>query len=225
MHFVSDCRVLPGAEYDTDHQLLCLTYHLPQSVARRRIPRPAGRYAVENHCPGSADDDTCVASCHGAAYRELLRGRLESWPADGGVEDKWSFLKDTVRASAEAGIGRRGRCQSDWFIASSVSLDPLLRERSELYRRWVASGLRSVYLAFADARRQARGAVRSAKENWIASHAAFVESGRFSGRHAWSAVGEIQRCLASLPPRPVCSIKDDNGNLCLPQDSQTARWH
>ena len=106
-----------------------------------------------------------------------------------------------------------------------MSLDPLLRERSELYRRWVASGLRSDYLAFADARRQARGAVRSAKENWIASHAAFVESVRFSGRHAWSAVREIRRCLAGLPPRPICSIKDENGNPCLSRDSQTARWH
>ena len=166
-----------------------------------------------------------MASCTQATYQETLRGHLETWPADGTVDEKCDFLKTNILVSAECAKGRQHRRQPDWYLASAGVLEPLFHQRQLLHRRWLSSRSTADYSAFSEARRRTRAAVRSAKDCWLKSKAVFVEADRFSSRGAWTAIRNIHSCFTDLHPHPVTSIRDEEGNPCVSVDDQCARWH
>ena len=194
-------------------------------MLRHRRKRTAYRFATGGLLPGPFEDDGCVASCTQAMYQETLRGHLEAWPADGTVDEKWVILKTNILASAECAIGRQHRRQPDWYLTSAGVLEPLFHQRQLLHRRWLSSRSTADYSAFSVARRRTRAAVRSAKDCWLKSKADFVEADRFSSRGTWTAIRDIQRCFTDLHPRPVTSIRDEEGNPRVSVDDQCARWH
>ena len=90
--------------------------------------------------------------------------------------------------------------------------------------KWLASGSDADRRRFVEARGKCRAAVRNAKSEWIGRKANVVESSRFSGKHAWSAIRDIQKCYSGLSPISIPSIRDSDGVICSSHEGQEKCW-
>ena len=221
----TDCHVIRGAECSTDHNLVCLTYRIRSSACHKRAKRPVKfdvQQLVKHSCMTEAQR---AATCKTREqYATSVASELRSWNHDGCVEDKWSAVKSAIVTSAEKHLGRPRRRQPDWFEACADVLAPMLDSRNALHRKWLASGSDADRRRFVEARGKCRTAVRNAKSEWIGRKANVVESSRFSGKHAWSAIRDIQKCYSGLSPISIPSIRDSDGVICSSQEGQEKCW-
>ena len=100
----------------------------------------------------------------------------------------------------------------------------MLDSRNALHRKWLASGSDADKRRFVEARGKCRAAVRNAKSEWIGRKANVVESSRFSGKHAWSAIHDLQKCYSGLSPISIPSIRGSDGVICSSQEGQEKCW-
>ena len=127
--------------------------------------------------------------------------------------------------AAQSALGRQGRRQLDWFADSRDTLKPLLVERNACHRSWITNGRRNDdYQKLRTARRQARQAVRTAKNQWFATVAGRVESGRFNSARVWAGIRSLEDARSGLKPIPNMAILDENGNICTSPAEQGQRW-
>ena len=84
--------------------------------------------------------------------------------------------------AANSVLGVQKCRQPDWFRDSANSLEPIFQKKNQLYLKWLGSGLSSDKYHFCRVRREARQAVRAAKNTWFTSKAEEAQRGRFGGK-------------------------------------------
>ena len=61
--------------------------------------------------------------------RELSYRMEDLWPKgnDATVWDKWDAIRDTLRGTADSGLGYERKKQPDWYSESVDALEPVLK--------------------------------------------------------------------------------------------------
>ena len=111
-----------------------------------------------------------------------------------------------------------------WFKVCSSVLQPLFEERNRQYTKWISTGEESDQRKFARMRRDARKAVREAKNAWFQSKAAEAQRGRHAGKVVWRCIRDIQVGRRGLAPVRSTVVRDEEGNLCSTLEEQHWRW-
>ena len=65
----------------------------------------------------------------------------ELWTVDSPIDDQWSALRSALTEAAKSVLGTEKHKQPDWFLDSAELLEPLLQKRSQIYSRWLRTGL------------------------------------------------------------------------------------
>jgi len=113
------------------------------------------------------------------------------------VEEKWKALSVVLKSAVADILGTSSRCDSQ------SRLKPLLNNRSRAYTRWLhETGRVEDLVRFQEARRDARSAVREARNLWFKGKAAEVKHHRCGGKELWNCIRDIQHskrgCVPSL---------------------------
>ena len=82
-------------------------------------------------------------------------------------------------------LGYQVKRQPDWFVESENVLKPVVGERRHHYKLWISSHKPSDYRNFNRAHRNARKAVREAKDAWFKKKTSEAERGQFGGKGVW----------------------------------------
>ena len=161
--------------------------------------------------------------------RHLFQDRLNAstraaWKVDSTVEEKWTTIRAGLIEAATEVLGREQRRHPDWWRDSAETLEPLFQQRNNLYVKWLSSGSPRVKEEFARARRDARRAVRNAKNAWFLSKAQEAEQGRFGAKEVWQCIRDMQHACRGLVPARSGTIRDEAGNPCLSAEERQQRW-
>eukprot|EP00117_Sycon_ciliatum_P015630 scpid74294/ scgid15399/ Craniofacial development protein 2; p97 bucentaur protein len=226
-HRCTDSQIIPSAECGSDHSLLAMRFRL----GRVRWRKPAAhskraRFATCRLPDIVSTDDNGQVRRVVDEYQDSIAARLRG-AADpcSTVDEKWNNIRSAMTDAAQSALGRQGRRQPDWFADSRDTLKPLLVERNACHRSWITNGRRNDdYQKLRTARRQARQAVRTAKNQWFATVAGRVESGRFNSARVWAGIRSLQDARSGLKPIPSMAILDENGNICTSPAEQGQRW-
>ena len=92
-----------------------------------------------------------------------------------------------MKETADNVLGYEDKKEPDWYSESADTIELALKERSECYQRWLATGQVRDHIRFAKARAQATRIVRAAKNAWFKSKAEAAQNDKFSGKGAGSA--------------------------------------
>ena len=170
---------------------------------------------------GKLSHDDSVSTC----YLETVLERFsESWSVNGTLAEKWQVVKDALTSAAGDVLGFSSRHQSDWFADSLGLLQPLLTRRNAAYSKWIGTGNPEDLVVFKRARREAKWAVREAKNRWFQKKAAAVEEGQFGGKQVWNCIRDMQHGRRGRVPSRVVTIHDENDIPCVDVVSQHQRW-
>jgi len=140
--FCQNVRVVRGAAFWTDHNMVRANLRLEFTQPRKpRGPR-AARFAVERlRVDQEAEKFQSLLSekCATSFQRDELP-----------VEQEWADLKSDIASAASEILGRSNRRQPDWFVESQLALEPLLAEKSRLRRTMLSRDTRSAMAVFAE---------------------------------------------------------------------------
>lgn len=232
----TDCQVVPSAECDTDHRLLCMRYRLSGKPRHRlqtsRSARPiAVNKLLETVTIRRGDRTACTRQPSSLARRfgeRLGEALSEKWQSarPTSVERKWEVLRSVTMEAATDIIGTERRRQPEWFADSQNIVEPMLRQRDTLYQRWTASHRQRDKAAYRKQRSATRLAIRRAKENWLRNQAEEMERWRVGGcgLGVWKSIANIQRAKLGLQAVRADTIKDRHGRPCDSADSANKRW-
>ena len=95
----------------------------------------------------------------------------QDWTNTKTVEGKWSVMKSALVETATSVLGNELRKHPDWFRDNMEVLEPLLQKRNNLYIKWLGTSNTLDHQMFAEARRKARLAVRTAENKWFVAKA------------------------------------------------------
>ena len=149
---------------------------------------------------GRSVDDDGENTTRGLFQEQVSTRAKEAWKNGGTVEEKWSALRSALTESAQSVLGIDHRRHPDWFREKAAVLKPLLEQRNLCYIRWLSSKRESDKVKFAKARRDARRAIREAKNEWFQEKAADAQRGKLGGNIVWRCIRDIQRGRRGLVP-------------------------
>ena len=223
-----DVCVKRNAECNTDHQLLRIKLSAKgkgvYSQARRKSSVCRRRFAVSrfmSRCGENSSGDKVRD-----AYTERVSTKaMEMWEDNGTVEEKWASIRSALVEAAEEVLGHEKRQHPDWFQESSEILEPLLQRKNLLYTKRLCSGRAADHQKYLNILRDARRAVRNAKDTWFKKKADEAQEARFGGKRIWRSIRDIQRAChrelatsemkkGTLAPQ-VMQNNDDGGNTSL----------
>jgi len=220
-----DVSVKRGAYCNTDHHLVCVKLKFGWNHRRNVVDKAdqkERRFDVGKlYASGNEAGDHLVAD----QYLECVLERASaSWPEDGTVEEKWKAVSAALTSAADGVLGTSSRRQPDWFSDSQSRLKPLLNNRNRAYTRWLQTGKAEDLVQFRKVRRDARRAVREARNLWFKEKAAAVEHNRFGGKEVWNCIRDMQRGKRGRVPSRMVTINDEAGLPCQSVDAQHQRW-
>ena len=130
-----DYHVIRSAECSTNHQLLRVTYRLPQPLWRQRksVNKSVSRSPVGQICCTPDKNDDEKEECAQKEYCSHIEEGLAEWDKDLSVEAKWSYLKSVVINAASSTLCCTSRPPPDWLAAKAAVLEPLSAQRNTLY--------------------------------------------------------------------------------------------
>ena len=97
-----------------------------------------------------------------AFIEQVLEKASEDWAVDGSVQEKWSVVRSALTETADDVLGKVRCYQPDWFQESMEELKPLLQQRNDAYKKWLATKRMADLSRFKEARNVARKAIRNA---------------------------------------------------------------
>ena len=221
-----DVAVVRGAECNTDHHMLRMKLDVRMKAGPRRSQERGcskGRFDVAK-LQGASVDEEGEMTIRGKYQQRVGEGVNRAWDGEGSVEEKWEVMKAALCESAQLLLGRTKRRDPDWFQESIQILKPFLEERNRMYAKWLGSKKESDWRKFLKLRREARRAVREAKNEWFLRKAAEAQRGRHGGKVVWSCIRDMQRGRRGLVPVRVAAVKDEEGNPCRTSEEQQQRW-
>ena len=184
-----DVSVKRGAECNTDHQMLCATLRLKRENYHTPVPSTENRrYDVSSLARvevGRTEDNEVKT----AFIEQVLEKARKDWPIDGSVQDKWSVVRSALTETADDVLGRVRRYQPDWFQESMEELKPLLQQRNDAYKKWLATKRTADLCRFREARNAARKAIRN---SWFQEKAEEAEREHFGGKKVWKCIRDMQ---------------------------------
>ena len=119
------------------------------------------------------------------------------------MDSKWSVIESTPDLVASATLGHAKRYQPDWFREAMPTLQPILNDRNAAYNSWVYHGQQRdtpSYCEFKAARARARGAVDSARIEWIRAKAQEATESHFNGAMVWKCIHDLKAVDQGLWP-------------------------
>lgn len=221
-----DVAVVRGAECNTDHHMLRMKLDVRMKTGSHKSQQKEsskGRYDVAKLQGASVDENGEITTR--GKYQQSVGERVkEAWDTEGSVEEKWEVMKAALCESAQLLLGKTKRKDPDWFQENLQVLKPFLKERNRVYATWLGSKKESDWRKFLKLRREARRAIREAKNEWFLQKAAEAQRGRHGGKVVWSCIRDMQRGRRGLVPVKLAAVKDEEGNPCRTSEEQQQRW-
>ena len=172
---------------------------------------------------GRSEDDLGRNITRSEFQDQVCKMTRELWNSQGTVEEKWAAIKTALCVSAKSILGSERKQQPDWYWESSAELKPLFVERNRLYSRWLSTKRESDRKKFARMRKDARRAVREAKNTWFLRKAEEAQRGRHGGKIVWKCIRDIQRGRQGLVPVRSATIRNEEGVTCSTTELQYQR--
>ena len=191
-----DAAVKPGAECNIDHQLLRIKVKVVGGCFYHKpCSNPPKKFDVSALRSSTTNDNDTVVD----PQKGLIEVSLET-------------------------LGSKQQRQPDWLSDNAEILELLFQQRNNWYAKWLSSGSSGDKETFARASRDARRAVRHAKNGWFLRKAQKAQQGRFGGKEVWQCIRDMQHACTGLVPVRSGTIKDELGNPCTSEEEREQRW-
>ncbi|KAJ7411780.1 craniofacial development protein 2-like [Pitangus sulphuratus] len=113
-------RVMPSAECQTDHRLVCCKLNLHSKLKPKRDGIPRWRLQVNNLQTATVRDN----------FQVNLQARLEDHSTDPSPEVLWQLNKNSTLQSSEESLGFSFKKNKYWFDENNQEIQELLRKRT-----------------------------------------------------------------------------------------------
>nr|VZI01360.1 unnamed protein product [Spirometra erinaceieuropaei] len=139
------------------------------------------------------------------------------------VENRWSQLRDTVRSTAFAVLGRAPRQQQDWFDDNDAAIRHLLAEKNRLHKAYVDHPIEDNKAAFYRSRRQLQQRLREMRDAWTARKAEEIQG--YADRNEWKNFFSAIKAVYGPPTKGTAPLLSADGSTLLTEETQILqRW-
>ncbi|XP_068081919.1 craniofacial development protein 2-like [Anabrus simplex] len=154
---VLDCKTFPGADVDSDHNLLVMKCHL--KLKKLKKGKNAKRWDLDNLKEKSERD----------CFKEHVAHGLNEKAEGNTIEEEWRVMKNEVSRAAEERLGRKKRSTKNQWITQEI-LD-LIDERRKYKNARNEEGRKE----YRRLKNQVDITCKVAKEEWLKEKYKYVE--------------------------------------------------
>ncbi|BHF58986.1 hypothetical protein SprV_0100194100 [Sparganum proliferum] len=177
-------KAIAGADGWTDHRLVISNMRIRLQPRRR----PQGKRP-----PGKLNIALLSLPAHHLHFSNELAQRPDNLPIaavaadvaaeNASVENRWCQLRDTIRSTALAVLGRARRQHQDWFDDNDAVISNLLAEKNRLHKAYVDHPTADNKAAFYRSRRHLQQRLREMQDAWTARKAEEIQG--YADRNEW----------------------------------------
>ena len=209
--------------FPTDHELTFVRLRHTGSVRKRRgrgshssppKQRPFPRAALYN--------PQCATEYATEVDRCLQQHRQNDGDTRPTAQERLHRINAAINTASE-NLPRPTRKPKPWFLSAIHDLQPLMKARTEAWRRWERASQEdktSTAAQYRIAKRELRRAIRTAKDNYIHDVLSYTRSN--GKRSPWAVVQHITGEKCPRRPTPVTKVENEDGTPC---NDPRERWH
>nr|VZI33763.1 unnamed protein product [Spirometra erinaceieuropaei] len=217
-------KAIAGADRWTDHRLV---------ISKMRIRLQPRRRPQGKRSPGKLNVALLSLPAHRLHFSNELAQRLDNLPIaaaaaaaaaeNASVENRWCQLRDTVRSTALAVLGRALCQHQDWFDDNDAAIRNLLAEKNRLHKAYVDHPTEDNKAAFYCGCRQLQQRLREMQDAWTARKVEEIQgcADRNEWKNFFSAIKAVY-CLPTKGTAPLLSA--DDSNLLTEKTQILQRW-
>nr|VZI03351.1 unnamed protein product [Spirometra erinaceieuropaei] len=222
-----------------EHRLILTNtfFCLPErEKATWRHPRSRQWHLLDCVLVRSRDQrDVLVTKAIAGADGNELAQRLDNFPIsvdaadaaataeNASVENRWCQLRDTVKSTALAVLGRAPRQHQDWFDDNDATIRNLLAEKNRIHKAYVDHPTDAIKAAFYRSRRQLQQRLREMQDAWTARKT--EETQGYADRNEWKNFFSAIKVVCGQPTKGTAPLLSADGNTLLTEKTQILqRW-
>ena len=215
---VTDVRVMPGLDFDTDHRLMRIDLRVI-----RVCKQPWGRHRKQFVSSMRRIPNLDVAKMKDPVVVEELNRRFDDVVGEGLTDDYelWSY---GLRCCAEATLGFvKATQRPQWQLDNSVALAALAHKKQEAFRQRNSSDAAAA--AYKTVCKHNRKQIRQILNLWWTEQAHEIQQAvnRKDPNHQYQGFRQLRRVFHT-GRRPPAKVRDRQGNLLCSRPARVARW-
>ena len=210
-----DVKVRRGADAASDHQLVVAVLQIKLKAYRDGASRPSFKYNTQNL------KDKVKAE----EFNVELRNRFSALEglAEETVEGHWQGIANTWKSTCKDVLGKKTKKHKKWLSTEKWNL---ITERTQLKvkinqteDRDEKQTQRALYW---EKNRQVRKSARKDKRKFVEDLTEEAETA--AGKRDMKRLYEITRELSGKRNKPMCPVKDKNGDIVTGENKERKRW-
>ncbi|BHF78735.1 hypothetical protein SprV_0602185000 [Sparganum proliferum] len=221
-------KAIPGADGWTDHRLVISKMRIRLQPRRRPKGKPS---------PGKLNIALLSLLAHHLHFSNELAQRLDNIPIaaaaatgaadvaaeNASVENRWCRLRDTVRWTVLAVLGRARGQHQDWSEDNDAAISNLLAEKNRLHKSYVDRPTDDNGAAFYRSRRHLHQRLREMQDAWTACEAEEIQG--YADRNEWKNFFSAITAVYGPPTKGTALILIvDGSNLPTEKIQILQRW-
>ena len=200
---VKDCKSYPGADIDSDHNLVMMKCHLKFKKLKKAVKNI---WQVEK----------LNESQHRRAFQEAVDNKIEDDMTQKSVEDCWRCIRSGLHEAAKEVLGKRKAAKKKEWITDEVL--QLIEERRK-YKNAKTEGGQKCYKRI---RNEICRKARKAREGWVKKITEGVQNNLKQGK-VEAAYNIVKKHFKERSAR-CNTIRDKNGNILFENEDKVKRW-
>nr|VZI43743.1 unnamed protein product [Spirometra erinaceieuropaei] len=223
-------KAIAGADGWTDHRLV---------ISKMRIRLQPRRRPQGKRPPGKLNVALLAMPAHRLHFSNELAQRLDNLPIasaaddaaaaaaaaaeNASVENRWCQLRDTVKSTALAVLGRVPRQHQDWFDDNDAAIRDLLAEKNRLHKSYADHPIEDNKAAFYRSRRQLQQRLREMQDAWTARKAEEIQG--YADRNEWKNFFSAIKAVYGPPTKGTAPLLSADASTLLTEKTQILqRW-
>lgn len=207
---IKKCRVMRGAEIDTDHRLVRATAHMKNIIYKKRKPPEcsfSGRY-LQNEDIKQKFYDTI--------------SRCKPDLTNTNVEDAWSKIKEAYHSVAARTVEKKKRQCSDWFDECDHEIKVILEAKRKAHEIFLSNPSKENKKEYQAIRRKSQASIRKIRDTWWVNKTkklqSFIDKG--DSYNLYQGIKE----LVGPTKRPLNILETENGNRIENLKDRLQQW-
>ena len=201
---ILDCKTFPGADVDSDHNLLVMKCRLKLKKLKRG--KRTKRWDLEKLKEKEVRE----------SFEECVTQGLSEKGERNTVEEEWTLIKEDIVKAADEKIGRKTRSANNPWVTQEI-LD-LIDERRKYKNAHDEEGKRQ----YRRLKNKVDKKCKAAKENWLGEKCKAIENCMTRGK-VDTAYRKIKALLGEKK-KSCMNIKSTDGKPLLSKEEKAERW-
>ncbi|BHF81415.1 hypothetical protein SprV_0702454500 [Sparganum proliferum] len=171
--------------------------------------------------PGKLNIGLLYLPAHRFHFSNELSQRLDNLPIaveNASVEKRWCQLRDTVKSTAIAILGRARRQHQDWFDNNDAVISNLLAEKNRLHKAYVDHPTADNKTAFYCSRCHLQQRLREMQDAWTARKAEEIQG--YVDRDEWRNIFSTMESAYGPPTKGTAPLFSADGSTLLTAKTQ-----